>query len=313
VLTWKPALCVEMGIILPADKRVTMFCGKGGVGKTTSAAATALHYAMNGQKTLIISTDFTPSLRDIFEVDSPAKPARVTDNLYLDEISYDSVKVLWDKKFGPQVYDLFSTFVEIDYDDFVGYVATMLPGIKDEFMVDYIRETSESGKYERVVWDTAPAGQTLGLLRMPSLMNRHLKPAARVYSSLKSTQNLKRTVLGVIKDWERLSNKDMRFLREQVQFNLVTIAEALAVRQLQDIFDEFKSYGLGINHIVINQVVEGADSAFLRQKSQLQRKYLDEVEGGYGVGSTRVPLFPYEIKGVGRLKEVERRLFDSAA
>ena len=302
-----------MGISQPGSKRVTMFCGKGGVGKTTSAAATALHYAMSGERTLIISTDFTPSLRDIFEVDSPSKPAVVTDNLFLDEISYDNVKVLWDKKFGPQVYDLFSTFVDIDYQDFVGYVATMLPGIRDEFMVDYIRELSESGEYERVVWDTAPAGQTLGLLRMPSLMNHHLKPAFKIYSSLKSTHNLKRSVLGVIKDWEQLSNKDMTFLKEQVQFNLVTIAEALAVRQLHDIFDEFKSYGLGINHIVINQVVEDVDSPFLRRKAQLQQKYLTEVEGSYGTGSTRVPLFPYEIKGVERLKEVERRLFSSAS
>jgi arsenite-transporting ATPase len=304
---------VAMGISQLGSKKVTMFCGKGGVGKTTSAAATALHHAMRGTKTLIISTDFTPSLRDIFEVDSAAKPARVTDNLYLDEISYDNVRVLWDKKFGPQVYDLFSTFVEIDYQDFVGYVATMLPGIRDEFMVDYIRELSESGEYERVVWDTAPAGQTLGLLRMPSLMNHHLKPAFKIYSSLKSTHNLKRSVLGVIKDWEQLSNKDMTFLKEQVQFNLVTIAEALAVRQLHDIFEEFKSYGLGVNHIVINQVVEDADSPFLRRKAHLQQKYLTEVEGSYGTGSTRVPLFPYEIKGVERLKEVERRLFSSAS
>jgi arsenite-transporting ATPase len=302
-----------MGISQLGSKKVIMFCGKGGVGKTTSAAATALHYAMSGKKTLIISTDFTPSLRDIFEIDSAAKPARLTDNLYLDEISYDNVKVLWDKKFGPQVYDLFSTFVDIEYQDFVSYVATMLPGIRDEFMVDYIREVTESGEYQRVVWDTAPAGQTLGLLRMPSLMNHHLKPAARIYSSLKSTHNLKRSVLGVIKDWEQLSDKDMAFLRQEVQFNLVTIAEALAVRQLHDIFEEFRSYGLGINHIVINQVVEDADSPFLRRKADLQQKYIAEVEGGYGTDSTRVPLFPYEIKGVERLKEVERKLFGSGS
>ncbi len=221
--------------------------------------------------------------------------------------------MLWDQKFGPRVYDLFSTFVEIDYQEFLGYVATMLPGLKDEFMVDYIREISESGRYDRVVWDTAPAGQTLGLLRMPSLVSNHLKPAARVYSALKSTQNLKRSVLGVIKDWEQLSDKDLAFLREQVQFNLVTIAEALAVRQLQDIFEEFRSYGLGISHIVINQVVEDADSPFLRRKAQLQQKYLAEVEGGYGTHSTRVPLFPFEIRGLERLREVERRLFASAS
>ncbi len=305
-------MCAVAGISELGSKKVMMFCGKGGVGKTTSAAATALHHAGNGRKTLIISTDFTPSLRDIFEVDSSDKPAKVTDNLYLDEISYDNVKILWDRKFGSQVYDVFSTFVEIEYQEFVRYVATMLPGIKDEFMVDYIRELSESQEFDRIVWDTAPAGQTLGLLRMPSMMNRHLKPAVKIYSSLKSTQNLKRSVLGVIKDWEQLSNKDMAFLKEQVQFNLVTIPEALAVHQLQDILGEFRSYGLSINHIIINQVVEEADSPFLRKKAELQQKYLAEVEGMQGMGSTRVPMFAYEIKGLDRLGEVQKRLFDSA-
>ncbi len=290
-----------------------MFCGKGGVGKTTSAAATALHLARSGHRTIVVSTDFTPSLRDIFEIDSPARPAMVTEDLYLEEISYDVVKQLWDQKFGPQVYGLFSTFVDIDYQEFLDYVATMLPGLKDEFMVDYIREVAESGQYDRVVWDTAPAGQTLGLLRMPSLVSNHLKPAARVYTALKATPNLKRSVLGVIQDWEKLSNKDMAFLRDEVQFNLVTIPEALAVRQLQDVFEEFQSYGLGINHIVINQVVENADSPFLLSKAQLQQKYLSEIEGGYGTRSTRVPLFPFEVRGLERLKEVERRLFAPAS
>ena len=292
------------------SQKVTMFCGKGGVGKTTSAAATALHHAASGKRTIIISTDFTPSLRDIFELDSSDKPAKVTENLYLDEISYSDIKALWSKKFGSQVYDVFSSFVDIDYDEFTGFVATILPGIRDEFMVDYIREISESGEFERIVWDTAPAGQTLGLLRMPSIVNQHLKPAARVYSSLKTTQKMKRSVLGVIRDWQQLSDKDMAFLKNEVEFNLVTIAEALAVHQLEDIFGEFNDYGLHINYIIINQVVQEADSPFLRSKAQMQQRYILEVKDKYGANNPLLlPLFPYEIKGIERLKEVERRLF----
>ena len=292
------------------SQKVTMFCGKGGVGKTTSAAATALHHAASGKKTIIISTDFTPSLRDIFELDSSDKPAKVTENLYLDEISYSDIKALWSKKFGSQVYDVFSSFVDIDYDEFTGFVATILPGIRDEFMVDHIREISESGEFERIVWDTAPAGQTLGLLRMPSIVNQHLKPAARIYSSLKTTQKMKRSVIGVIREWQQLSDKDMAFLKNEVEFNLVTIAEALAVHQLEDIFGEFNDYGLHINHIIVNQVVQGADSPFLHSKAQMQQRYILEVEDKYGANnSLLLPLFPYEIKGIERLKEVERRLF----
>jgi len=293
------------------SKNVIMFCGKGGVGKTTCAAATALHYSLSGQKTMVISTDFTPSLRHIFEMDSHQKPAKFNDNLYIDEISYDDIKSLWDKKFGPEVYEVFSSFVDISYENFVDFIASILPGLKDEFMVDHVREISQSGEYERVVWDTAPAGQTLGLLRMPSLLNQHLKPAPRIYSSLKMVRQKKRSVLGVIKEWQELSDRDMEFLKNDVDFNLVTIAEALAVRQLEGIFAEFHSYGLHIGHIVINQVVEQIDSPFLLKKAEMQRSYLMEIENHYGTRPTRLPLFPYEIKGPERLREVERRLFES--
>lgn len=290
-------------------KNVTMFCGKGGVGKTTSAAATALNHATKGKKTLVVSTDFTPSLRDIFEVESSEKPAMVTDNLYLDEISYGDVKTLWEKKFGPQVYDVFSAFVDIDYGEFTDFVASILPGIRDEFMVDYIRELSESGRFESIVWDTAPAGQTLGLLRMPSLMNHHLKPAARIYSSLKATPNTKRSVLGVIREWQELSDRDMEFLRERVKFNMVTIAEALAIRQLDGIFSDFRGYGLEIDHIIVNQVIEKADSPFLESKARMQQSYLAELKGRYELNCSVLPLLPHEVKGIERIREVERRLF----
>ena len=290
-------------------KDIVMFCGKGGVGKTTCAAATALHYANDGKKTIIISTDFTPSLRDIYEIEGLEKPAKIADGLYLDEIGYEEIERLWDQKFGPEVYIVFSTIVDISYEEFVAFVATIVPGIRDEFMVDYIRELSESAEYERIVWDTAPAGQTLGLLRMPSIVNEHLKPAPRIYSRLKASRKTKRSVLDVIKGWEELSNKDMDFLRSDVEFNLVTIPEALAVRQLDDIIGDFQSYGLNINNMIINNVVKDPDSDFLRTKAAMQKGYISEISAKCGGNQRILYLFPYEVKGMERLKEAERVLF----
>ena len=290
-------------------KDIVMFCGKGGVGKTTCAAATALHYANDGKKTIIISTDFTPSLRDIYEIEGLEKPAKIADGLYLDEIGYEEIERLWDQKFGPEVYSVFSTIVDISYEEFVAFVATIVPGIRDEFMVDYIRELSESAEYERIVWDTAPAGQTLGLLRMPSIVNEHLKPAPRIYSRLKASRKTKRSVLDVIKGWEELSNKDMDFLRSDVEFNLVTIPEALAVRQLDDIIGDFQSYGLNINNMIINNVVKDPDSDFLRTKAAMQKGYISEISAKCGGNQRILYLFPYEVKGMERLKEAERVLF----
>jgi len=295
------------------SKNVIMLCGKGGVGKTTCAAATALHCAATGQKTLVISSDLTPSLRDIFEIEGGQKPAKVSDNLYVDEISYEGIKALWDKKFGPEVYDVFSSLVDISYEEFVDFITSILPGLRDEFMVDYIREISESGQFEKIVWDTAPAGQTLGLLHMPSMVNEHLKAAPRIYSSLIATGPRKRSVLGVIKAWQELSDNDMEFLKKEVELNLVTIAEALAVRQIDGILAELQNYGLRINHLIINQVVEEPDSPFLQSKARMQQTYIAELERKYSSKFTILPLFPDEIKGTEKLKDVARRLFDSRA
>ena len=303
------------------DKRVIMFCGKGGVGKTTCAAATALHFATSGKRTLIISTDLTPSLRDIFEIESGGKLVEVTEDLYLHEIGYDEIREMWERKFGPEVYEVFSTFVDIAYPDFVDFVASILPGIRDEFMVDYIKELSESGEYKAIVWDTAPAGQTLGLLQMPAIINQHLKPAPRIYSALKTGKRGKRSIMQVIRGWEELSNKDIEFLKTGVEFNLVTIPEALAVRQLDGIFDELRRYGLEIDRVIINQVIREPDSEFLRDRMTMQQGYIEEIvqfslrlnsfssKIGYGKPCRFLPLFSYEIRGIERLKEVERFLF----
>lgn len=296
-------------------KNVIMFCGKGGVGKTTCAATTALHYASEGNKTLILSTDPTPSLRHIFELDNfkdPVKkgiPTNVTDNLFLYEVGSHEVKTLWNDKFGVEAYEVFSSFVDIGYEEFIDFVASVLPGLRDEFMVDYIRELHESGKYGKIVWDTAPAGQTLGLLKMPSIIGEHLKPAARIYTSLKTTGKNRNTVQGVIKGWELLSAKDMNFIQTMVEFNLVTIAEALAVYQLDYIFEEFKSYNLNIDNVIINQVVINPDSEFMRRKSAMQKEYIEEIAKICAGKQRTLSMFPYEITGLERLREAMKVLF----
>ena len=294
-----------------AVKNVTMFAGKGGVGKTTCAGATALHYALNGEKTLIISTDPTPSLSHIFEVKDEQKPVKVLDNLYLAELGADEVKQMWDKKFGREVYEVFSSFVAVNYTDFVDFMSSILPGLSDEFMVDYIKELSKSGEYWHVVWDTAPLGQTLGLLKTPHMLREHLKPAPRIYSRLKLGNETKRPVLEILKGWEKLSKVDMEFLQKDVGFTLVTIPEALAVEQLDGILEEMAKNGFQANQLVVNNVIrEIGDSSFLKEKASQQTQYMELIKHKYPqMQIVEIPLFSHEIKGVERLKQVEQSLF----
>lgn len=295
---------------LEAEKRVIMFGGKGGVGKTTCAGAAALHFADRGEKTLVISTDPTPSLADIFELEVSEKPAPVRENLYLAELGTEEIEELWDRKFGREVYEVFSGFVSIGYEEFVEFITSILPGLGEEFMVDYIRELSRSHLYDRIIWDTAPLGQTMGLLKMPALLRRHLKAAPRIYSRLKLGGQSRRSILEILKGWEELSGEDIAFLKGEVEFVIVTIPEALAVRQLERIFAEFGRYGLNFTRLIINGVIRKADSDFLRQRARQQRGYLEVLRRSYAdLEPIELPLFPYEIKGPERLRRVGKLLF----
>jgi len=287
-----------------------MFSGKGGVGKTTCAAATALHYASLGQKTLAISTDATPSLSHIFAMPLLEKPQRVKDSLYINELGLDEVEEMWDEKFGREVYDVFSTFVDIGYGQFVDFTTSVLPGLSDEFMVDHIRELSLKNDFGNVVWDTAPLGQTLALLSTPAMLVEHLKMAPRIYTRLKLSNINREPILDIIRRWQKLSSDEMNFLRDDVKFVIVTIPEALAVEQLASVFLQLHRKGLEVKQLIINNVIKADNSEFLKAKSNQQKKYLDQIYSRYAeIPIVEVPMFPYELKGWDRLKEVEKILF----
>jgi len=286
-----------------------MFTGKGGVGKSTCSAATALHYAESGP-TLVISTDATPSLSHIFESTDDTQPAQVAPSLYIHEIGEAETRRMWDEKFGREVYEVFSAFVDIGYDEFVEFMTSVLPGLGEEFMVDYIRELGLKGDYESVVWDTAPLGQTLGLLETPALLGNHLRMAPRIYSRLKLGRRSREPVLDILGRWEELSAVDMEFLRNDVDFTMVTIPEALAVEQLEGTFRELERYGLAVRRIIVNNVVTAPDSDFLRTKAEQQWGYREHIRGRYShLDIVEVPLFPREVKGLERLREVGKLLF----
>ncbi|MBN2074930.1 MAG: ArsA family ATPase [Dehalococcoidales bacterium] len=292
------------------NSKITMFTGKGGVGKTTCAAATALHYSNTGNKTLAISTDATPSLSHIYELTGKSKPARVKDSLFVNELGHVEVKEMWDRKFGRDVYGVFSSFVDIEYPEFVEFMTSVLPGLSDEFMVDYIRELPLNGEYNAVVWDTAPLGQTLALLETPALLSEHLKMAPRIYSKLRVGRTTQEPILDILRRWEKLSAVNMDFLKDVVDFTLVTIPEALAVEQLEDIFSELDEYDLHVGRIIINNVARNDESKFMLTRYNQQQEYLQRIHNSYSnMEVVELPMFPYEIKGLERLREIECILF----
>lgn len=301
-----------------SGKRVLMFGGKGGVGKTTCSAATALHFACAGQRALIISSDLTPSLSDIFEVriGPEERPVPGLDNLYALEIHPEEVMRRWKQKFGPEVYQAASALVDLPYDEVVDYAA-MAPGIQEEFMLDFILERIRDNRYDLIVWDTAPAGDTLRLLGLPGRFLEHLRIAPRIYMEVQNTLKLSRTpFLEIIASWRELAEQTMRFFSapENVEFIMVTIPEALGFHQSRRVVNELERHGLRVRYMVINGVVRSPDCDFLRQRMEMQQYYIGMLSRDYNgrIKLIELPLFPYEIRGVERLREVEAVLFGSA-
>ena len=305
-------------------KRLIMIGGKGGVGKTTCASAIALHFSLKGEKTLIISSDPTPSLSDIFEMQIGDRETPIQDlsNLWGIEISSEVVLQKWKERFGPEIYEVVSSFASVDY-DFVDYIGGA-PGIEEEYMLSYILELVESDQYDLVVWDTAPAGHTLRLLHLPQIFLKHLEAATKFYMNLysyfdklKETVRFKkgkRSLLEIISGWEDLAEKVVNFIRDpqKSEFIVVTIPEALGVKQTERIIQDFDAYQLKVNHLIVNHVIQNADCEFHRIRKEMQQYYIKILGDQYShrIRLIQVPLSPYEIKGVERIKRVSDILFE---
>jgi len=306
-----------------AGKKLILVGGKGGVGKTSCSAAIAFHFAMQGQRTLIISSDPTPSLSDIFEFSLTAEEQQIAgvNNLYALEIQSEVILQKWKERFGPEIHQVLMAFSNLDY-DFIDYIGGA-PGIEEEYMLNFIKELAESGKYERIVWDTAPAGHTLRLLHLPQLFLNHLEAAAKFYLNLygafeKIAQTVrleksKKSILEIISGWKDLSQEILDFLRDESQtsFILVTIAEGLGVRLTERILKEFHEYGLAVRHLIVNHLIKEADCLFHRQRKLMQEKYLQELQESYNhkLKLVEVPLLAEEVKGIKKIQEIASILF----
>jgi len=300
--------------------KIVMFCGKGGVGKTTCASTTAVHFALEGYRTLLISTDPAPSLSDMLELDvrGEVTPVPAVENLEAVELDYDRVVEMWKERFGDEVYELISSFLPVE-EDIIEYVAGA-PGIDEEFALSYVYDLYVSGEYDVIVWDTAPAGGTLSLLKLEDTFYRHLGEAAKLYVKVRSALSAltegraQRDPLKIIKEWEHLAQVVLEMLKDEgTQAYLVTIPEALGVNQTQRVANDLEKFGLHVGGVIINHVLteEAANTGFYRSRREMQLKYVEEIEETYSdsIPVVKLPLQSFEVKGVEALKRVEELLF----
>jgi len=296
---------------------IILFGGKGGVGKTTCSAAVAAWFAASGKKTIIMTSDLTPSLSDIFEEPIGDSLTTIAENLSAVEISQDAIVGRWKKKFSRDFYDILSQLIDLDALDnesrhqLLDYIGSA-PSLREETMLDLIVDTVEAGNYDRVVWDTAPAGETLNLLNMPKFIRKHLRAGARVFEGLDRIGRRitgTRSISDTMDEWIALSERIARFIQSRSKFVVVANPEALVVRHVERLMATLKEYDLSLQGLVINRVIENPDSPSLNAMHRAQQQYMTDLKRM--AGSLPVALLPYslqEIRGKKTLREAGEQL-----
>jgi len=302
--------------------RVILFTGKGGVGKTTIAAATATRTAAFGHRTLVISTDSAHSLGDSFDRQLGNSPTKIGDNLWGQEISVlEEIAENWKTI---QEY-MASFFRSTGVDDILAEEMAVLPGMDELFGLFHIHKANLSGKYDCLIVDCAPTGQTLRLLSFPEVarwwMQKIFPVERKVAKSLRAMK--KRTILSIpipedsvyvsvqklFEDIGALS--ELLAEPETTSVRIVLNPEKIILEETQRAYTYLNLYGYSVDCVIANRILpaEVVDSYFSGWRDT-QKKYMEKIESVFSpLPILKSKLMRSEIVGLQSLERLGRDIY----
>lgn len=286
-----------------------MFTGKGGVGKTTTSVATALGHAQDG-KTLLLSTDPTRSLSNVFSRRVDREICNVGHNLDAVELTRTLILALWREKFGEDLYEVLSSFLPVGR-EILDYIEGA-PGIDEEFMLDYLLTIADSGQYQTIVWDTAPTITTLNLLFIQDLFYSHLTQAQKIYLKVKTVFH-QVDPLSLIDQWRTLTLNIIELLQTRTSAWVIANPEHLPVDQAVTVSQSLEDFGISVNGFIMNKVLPeeiSLEHPFLKAKYDGQQRYRESLRlASEGKQYREIPELLGEMNPNGLLKEVATYLW----
>ena len=307
--------------------RILLFSGKGGVGKTSLAAATGVKLAAMNYRTLVMSIDPAHSLGDSFDLDmdlfhsKTSDPLLITDKLSILELNIQKeLKRHW-QEISAYVSSVFRTtgISGVEAEELA-----ILPGMEELSAMMYINQYKREQRYDVIVLDAAPTAESLRFISMPTTLDwymKHIFPFQR--NLLKAVRPIANRVapfelptdsyfVNIQKLFEKLDGVDIIMNDPMItSVRLVTNPEKMVLRETQRAFVYFSLHGLTVDAVVVNRLLPAAVAdTWFNEWHKSQEKVLEEIEEYFApVPVKRVPLFEHEVLGKERLEEVARVLY----
>ena len=309
-----------------------LYGGKGGVGKTTCAAATALKRAREGAPTLVVSTDPAHSLSDVFDATVGAEPTRVDGESDLWAVEVDPGERIgqYRGRVTAALDELEGLGISLDDGDVDDVIeAGVAPGTDEAAAMDLFLDYMDDPRFECIVFDTAPTGHTLRLLKLPDVMSSAMGKLISVRSQVSSLADSVRSFVGggdeddaedqgdagVGVDLEALRDRMERVagaLRDpdRTEFRVVLIPETMAVLETERLLAELDTYGVPAGRAVVNKVIEEPEPAcdLCRSRHESQQEQIAAARERFDLPVTLVPQLHGEVHGLAAVETVADRL-----
>ena len=310
------------------NARYLFFGGKGGVGKTTAASATAL-YLLNKLKKddsiLLFSTDPAHSLSDSLDVKIGNRLVEVKQHRGARLFGYEMDASLALERFRAEHGKVLAEIAErgtlLDEDDIKELLSLSLPGMDEVMSLFELSELDREGAYAHIVVDTAPSGHTSRLLRLPEVFDRMVKALdlmgdkhRYIVAHFARRRPVADEVDVFLQDLRRRIEAVRKLLHdsEQTSFTLVTIPEAMAVRETERYLTLLSEQGVPVRDLIVNRVEqEHGACAYCHARVRSQRPWLKEIARSFGeLEICYVPLMPKEVRGLDDLKKIGKLIWE---